>query len=221
MCKRTDLGSRLLRSFWVLLALLALPSASPAGPNAGGALVLHCDPQVVYSAGLDYCGSAIPADCRALQSRVDGKGTYVLTVLAAFPPESQPCLIALVFGIEYDPTIEILGYGHCGDRDLTDDGWPASGTGVAIAWNENRYEHLVEVCWLAAYDNHGEPALLQIGAHPTQGGYFVEDCTPIQELDPIEDYGRFGFNTEGYLPCPGSPTPTVDRSWGVLKHRHH
>lgn len=214
-------GSRalFLHATWIVVAS-TVSQPAPAGPHAGGVLLLHCESEIIYSDGLDYCGIAIPSSCGEIQSRVDGPGTYLLRAFAAFTPESQPCLIALIFGIEYDPAIDIVGFGSCGDFGLADQAWPASGTGTSVAWKENQREHLVEVYWFAAYEGYGVPAIFRLQDHRTQGGNFVEGCTPIQELDPIAEYGSLGFNTDGYRPCPDGPTPAIGQSWGATKTRY-
>lgn len=47
----------------ILFGLTASPSI--AGPNAGGTLVLHAEPDIEFSLGLDYCGASTATGCAA------------------------------------------------------------------------------------------------------------------------------------------------------------
>ena len=64
MAKRILLGA---------LAILVIGAAPVlAGKNNGGALVVHTNDSVVYTASADYCVSALPATCAELDPSAPG-----------------------------------------------------------------------------------------------------------------------------------------------------
>lgn len=205
------------------MVLLLLPGPVLAGPNENGVLILHAKPSLVFTVDHgSYCGLSELTRCEDAVVRVDGASTFLFYVFAAFPLENEPCLWGLTFGVEYDEAVlTVVGFGSCGNYELSDDDWPSSGEGTAVIRDENQTEHLSEVYWFAAYaEYYAEPASFVLGPHPTQGGNFVENCTVIGELDDITAYGRLGFNMDGDAPCPPGPVPAVSESWGHLKGRY-
>ncbi|MEZ4648234.1 MAG: hypothetical protein R3E97_05495 [Candidatus Eisenbacteria bacterium] len=190
--------------------LLCAGLASPpdvlgwGGPNEGGTLILHADTGTVYTEDGEYCGLSGLADCGSAEVRVEQAEPVVAHVLAAFFPGSGPRLSGLVFGIDYPANIVLLGHGACGDFELPQDDWPASGSGTAVTFAEAQTDDLVEVYWFAAYSEYAQPGRLELGAHPTQGGLFADDSIPGY-LDPIAGFGALGFSTDGTLVCPASP----------------
>ena len=194
----------------MLLALLAagsLTAPAMAGQNAGGTLVLHAQPSVVYTHDIgSYCSSFALSSCESAVTSVTGSQTYVFFVVAAFPTTSDPALTGLVFGIHYTSTIGIVNAGNCASFELSGSGWPGSDTGTALTWNEPQTAKLTPVYWFAGYNYYApQQGNLSVRAHPTQGGYFADDSIPAI-LDPIAGFGRLGFNQTGYLPCPGMPS---------------
>ncbi|MCC7141841.1 MAG: hypothetical protein IT349_07025, partial [Candidatus Eisenbacteria bacterium] len=194
------------RSGSVLLCLaLALASSAVAGPNAGGVVVLHRNPAVVYSVGLGFCGQAALDSCSNAVKRADTNETIVLHALAAFPFESSPRMAGLCFGVEYDDLLVGIAEGiGCGDFQLSTSGWPGSYEGTCITWFQAHTGHLKEVCWFSAYSLSGGPAEISLGPHPTGGGNFADDAVPAH-IDPIAGYGSFGFYQDGFAPCPPPP----------------
>lgn len=176
------------------------------GPNTNGTLLLHHEASVVYTSDQEsYCGALSIRDCAEANSRVDGIDPVVLFLLASFPTGVQSRVAGVTFGIEYDVCVIPLGFGACGDFELSDPYWPGSGRGTAVVWAEAQTESLFEVYWFAAYSVYGDPQLFSVVPHPTQGGWFADDSTP-SHLDPIMGYGTMGFGTDGNLPCPVGPT---------------
>jgi hypothetical protein len=104
----------------------------------------------------------------------------------------------------------------CGDFELHTQNWPSSGEGICITWNEAQLGHLTELNWFAAYSIEGNPTPIALVGHPTGGGAFGDDDMPAN-IDPIADYGTFGFYVDGYLPCPEGPVPVEEHSWGRVK----
>jgi hypothetical protein len=225
-------------SLAIILAGFAGTSAL-AGPNAGGALIIHTDDTIEYSAGMDYktlSGRNCPDDflncppedlecSQQFSNPTSGKAigeTAVWWILAAFDSTSCPRLSGITFGVEWDSpgtNIAIVDYGPCGDFQVASDGWPDwIGTGVGMTWFSPRLTHLTEVYWFAGYAVY-DAGQFRIAAHPTQGSDFGDDSIPSQ-LDPIppEKRGYLGLGGEqGFNPIPG-PTPVLDKSWGSLKH---
>ncbi len=178
------------------------------GQNAGGTLILHSNPSLVYSSDVEsYCGASNLAQCDAAITSVNGDGVAVIHVIAAFNSASQPRLAGLVFGIQYGPCVGIVDWGACGDFELSTAQWPMSGEGTAVTWNTAQTSHLTEAYWFAAYSSYGSVDRLSLVPHPTQGALFADDSVPAL-LDPIAALGALGFNQAGVLPCPGVTAPT-------------
>ncbi|MFN8548740.1 MAG: hypothetical protein U0527_12445 [Candidatus Eisenbacteria bacterium] len=201
----------------MLATVLCLPlSTALAGPNAGGTLLLHADPSLVYTTGgPGYCALPSLTNCEDAVVSVAGSATHVIQVIAAFPEGSLPRLTGITFGVQYDEGVTIVEHGTCGDFLLPDPNWPATGTGAAITWSIPELTQLVPVYWFAAY-NYGAPAAahLELTPHPTQGGSFGDVRVP-SILDPITGFGSLGFDAPGVLACPA---PVTDIGACCLQH---
>lgn len=198
---------RLLRAGapWLLFLVLAPPAF--AGPNRSGALIVHVNPSITYEEShASYCGASGVTTCADVQTRVDSARVVVCYVLAAFPERSSPRLKGVSFGVSYDPSVVIRASGPCGDFDLPDESWPASGKGTAVAWNTAQTSIMTEVYWFAAYTYAGEGAALTTIPHPRQGGWFADDRIPSL-LDRVAAYGSLGFYRAGELSCPDPLDP--------------
>ena len=194
--------NQLIASSILAVASLAFAALSAlAGPNAGGVLIVAVDTGFIYCEQESYCGSVEIQFCEEAVVETTGPETVLLNVIAAFPSLASPRVSAASFGWEYDNNdVVIVASGPCGDFELATANWPASGEGTAIAWNSTQTTTLVYVYWLAAYNYYGNPQLLALTGHPTQGAFFADDDVP-SNLDPIVGLGAFGFDTEGVLPC--------------------
>ncbi len=191
------------------LALLgAAASTALAGPNAGGTLILHSNPALVYCSDTpSYCGQSGLTSCDAAINHKDGADTALLFALAAFSSSASPRLSGITFGITYPDGLSLVAYGACGDFELATAGWPSSGEGTAVTWNSARTTQLVDVYWFAGYNYYSPtPSVLALTPHPTQGAMFADDSIP-SILDPIAALGSFGFDTPGSTPCPGAAVP--------------
>lgn len=208
----------------VFSAALALPAS--AGRNAGGTLVLHgCLPCRSESFEFDgWCDwpANIPVACSsaAVDWDPDPGSYYVWYAFAAFPEGSTPALGSVSFGIQYDAqTIFVDFFGGCGDEAMNGQDWPSTNSGVVVRWDEPATAEWSKLYWFWGYEYYGSSASFELTPHPTLGGWFEDDSVPPQR-DAIADYGRLGFNgAGGYLPCPESPTPTVEQSWGLMKDK--
>ncbi|MFN8549650.1 MAG: hypothetical protein U0527_17190 [Candidatus Eisenbacteria bacterium] len=183
----------------------AVPRPVHAGVNSDGVLLLHTNPDVVYSVDEpSYCGRSGLLACEAAQTRADGEALVVVFAIASFTSGSTPRLAGAVFGVQYDDAVAVLDYGSCADFELASSHWPGSGEGTALAWSMPRTTLLTEVYWFAAYAYSGAACSLSLIPHPTQGAFFADDSVP-SVVDPISALGRFGFNEDGLAPCPAAP----------------
>ena len=196
---------------WAGAALAPVPTL--AGPHAGGTLILH-SPEIITcfdgsGRGQTLCQVVAGApllDCESALTNRPGLGqSWYLAVYAAFPPTSSPRLFGVTFGISYDETdVVLVAWEGCGDFELPNNAWPASGEGTAVTWNTPQTDTLVQVYAFGAYEYYGLDVSLDLIPHPTQGSFFADDTIP-SILDPVADFGRLGFNgNPGYLPCPVS-----------------
>lgn len=184
-------------------ALVFVASAAAAGPNAGGTLIIAESVGTVYTSDVDdYCGSSTTSACESAVVRQDGEGAFVLNVIAAFAPASSPRLQGITWGWSYSPAYPPADWGPCGDFELPNGDWPASGSGTSITWAAAQTDHLVEIYWSAhyAYATYG-PGDVVLGENPIQGGSFADDDVPAN-LDPIAGFGAYGFYTDGIVICP-------------------
>ena len=199
---------------WILLPFVAL-----AGPNEGGALIIHANPMLTYTTGQDFCGESGLTHCLVSQDSLpyEPEVARVWFVLASFNPSAQPRLKAVSFGVDYDSTrLAILASGSCADFEIPDGRWPAPGTGVGQSWTECRTSELAECYWFAGYtyDAPGSPDTTSFAVvpHPRHGAVFVDDSMPPQE-DTVQDLGRLGFGQPGALVCfrvPSPPQPEME-----------
>jgi hypothetical protein len=194
---------------WLVACFLLVPSLALAGPNAGGTLILHANPSIVFTSDTqNYCGMAALDSCSAAVTSVEwDPGKHVVFhAIAAFPPGSQPRLKGLSFGIDHDPTKFVMAArGTCADFEIPDGLWPAPGTGTAQSWTTGTQTGLLtEVYWFVGYaysEQEGEDSTsVALIPHPLHYGVFVDDAFPA-EVDTIAGYGRLGFGMAGYLPC--------------------
>ncbi|MCA9759341.1 MAG: hypothetical protein KDA27_26345 [Candidatus Eisenbacteria bacterium] len=187
------------------VGLLATPTL--AGPNAGGTLIVHGDPNVEYTSDIDdYSGFAeLPGGCESAITNYPSDETFVWWVKAAFPEDATPRLAAAVFGIDYDEDAVILiAHGPSGDFELPDPSWPAPQSGTAVAFAQARTESLVDLYWFAGYNYSldGADVSFDLVPSPSQGAEFADDLVPAN-LDPVVGLGKLGFgNKFGELPCP-------------------
>jgi hypothetical protein len=199
-----------------ILLLAMLPRPAYAGPNAGGTLILHAEPDtVVYNQSLNYCGHDSLAACSLAVVSVPAVNgtTRVFHVYAVFPDSSSPSLSGLTFGIQYGPALQLVGSGTCGDFELVGTGWPQSDTGTSVTWDTPQTGHLIPVYWFAGYFysyTSPDSAIVTLIPHPEHDGNFGSSALPA-ELDSIAAYGTLGFGAAGSLPCP-PPAPNEEPS---------
>ncbi|MCC7143737.1 MAG: hypothetical protein IT349_16680 [Candidatus Eisenbacteria bacterium] len=191
-------------AFIVFLMLVARVAA--AGPNAGGTLIVHADPNPL-STGVPDCVPQGLSDCATANLRVDGVSVHAFWVVAAFPTGSAPRLAGVTFGINYPPELTLIDAGPCADFELAEAGWPGSGTGTALTWNTAQTGLLTPVYFFSGYNYYAPtPAVFALAPHPTQGAAFGDDANPAV-LDEIAALGSLGFSTDGVRACPEQLPP--------------
>lgn len=167
-----------------------------AGPNRGGVLLVHhlvgVDPDQVGRScqlGIERCDEVVPT--------APADSVVVVAVFAAFPASTTPQVGSVVFGIRHG--LEILRWEACGTA-ITWEGWPASGSGIAVSWQPGASERFFPVCWFVVRAAGGA---LDLGDHPRFGPpRFREDTLPARE-NPVRALGRVGFGeTPGRRLCP-------------------
>ena len=201
-------------SLAALLAVAAVTSGAWAGPNAGGTLVVHALEGVAFTSdNQGYCqpppnaGGSWLQSCDEVVATLPDAGTpTVWVVYSVFSDNNFPALAGVEFGVSYSPGLTILDWGSCADFESAMPIWPASGTGTIVSWVTERPERIVETYWFAGYAYSVATGLtFAVAPHPLNGGHF-SDRSPAPVLDDIADYGRLGFGTEGYVPCPETGT---------------
>jgi hypothetical protein len=200
-------------------ALLCIGTLAMAGPNAGGTLIIALSEGTVYSGDdAPYCWNTVDV-CQNAVVRVDTQAIVVMNVIAAFDPAASPRLAGVTFGIAYGDDVFLVNLGPCGDFELPDGAWPASGSGNGVTWGAAQTGFLTDVYWFAAYDYYGVPDSFCLIANPAQGADFADDdipanldgILPLEENDPNNPYDDllscFGFYQDGGLICPSPDVP--------------
>jgi hypothetical protein len=225
----------------ILVALSGWATNGKAGPNEGGVLVIHSDPDVIYSAGTDYGGQSgfgcpedpdcpgtpVECSCGTLVSEVPGPApggsAYVCWVYAAFPEGACPRVKGLAFGVDWtsinDMTIGAWGTSASLEVPTTSPSWPQYGSGTALTWASAVRSTFFEVYWFALYAYYD--TTFELGPHPSSGGVFADDAVPAH-LDLIAGYGALGIGVPGSNPpvpsCPDTGACCFDLVCGVLTH---
>ncbi|MCA9759807.1 MAG: hypothetical protein KDA27_28680 [Candidatus Eisenbacteria bacterium] len=219
-----------------LLALAFLTLIAPqvrAGANHNGTLVWHLDSTVAYTTDLDYycgasgiaCGTDLSGcdngydhqdDCRERIGSLNptgppDTGTYVASVLAAFPEGSCPELKAASFGLgDYDTgNVTFVDYGPCASVELNTAGWPGPNEGTAVTFSNVVRSQLIEIYWFAAYAYYTDrDGSLPLTGGPDGEGFFSDDSDPVVH-DPIVGFSTLGLKgdrlqrTSDWLRCNG------------------
>jgi hypothetical protein len=217
----------------LLLLLLVVPSTF-AGKNAGGALIVHTDSQVIWDS---FCWGAWcedhcyydPVTCENAWPESDIDGTMFATIvwcIAAFHELSDPGYTGLHFGIDHNfPLGWIADWNACGPAgttEIADLGWPVeTGTGTSITFGSPVVgDRLARFYWFGAYGLEGN--YLATTIHPTYGAAaFLSDDDPA-EVDGIDRFGMVRWFEPGYNECPIPPAGVqdpneIDIRWGEIK----
>jgi hypothetical protein len=190
-----------------ILALICSPAM--AGRNANGAIVVHTDDAVVYTATADYCLTALPTVCEGLNANA-GQGVnreQVIWLVAAFRPEASPGVTTVQFGINHNlPANQgyFTAYGKCGGLELPDQGWPETGFGNLVSISPATYAHVFQFYWFAVYVD-GPANYFGTRTYPnTNEAKFVDDGNPPVE-DLVFKFGTVRWDGTGANECPQPP----------------
>lgn len=228
---RVVAAGRSLAGGLLLAALLWAAGAGPvwAGPtNRGGALLLTFQPDAVYELGtFDHCDQLTLAGPEAAVLRVPADGApRIAGLYAVFPEDSVGTIRAISFGLRYSPSVRIVGSGPCnaGGMEISMNGWPRSygGASVHIMPEGVKAARIIPIYWFALLAREG--GTFEVIPHPMPrlGGRMANaDVPPVDA--PIVDFGRLGFDTDGYLPQTGLDAPVgaccVDGQCWLLTRR--
>jgi hypothetical protein len=198
------------RALWslavpILWVLQGLVWPALAGPNAGGVLLVHCNPAMEVPGEATFVDGELAAcDSAVVQAPADS--TVLWFIYAAFPSGSSPRLKVVTFGCQFDAdSVGILWAApRPGSSELRYEPtayWPYPGSGTMMGFTEALTDSVDEIYAFAGYGPTGET--FSVVAHPdsVQGGRFADDGTP-SELDAIADFGSLGFGVAGALACP-------------------
>ncbi|MBU1699723.1 MAG: hypothetical protein KJ970_05915 [Candidatus Eisenbacteria bacterium] len=198
-----------LLSYLLVCTVLTMGSAH-AGSNAGVVLAVHgnqgepwyppdpCEQIEVPEDCIDLIPSAIP------DPLID---VYWYLILVVSPRGNATNFNMVTFGLgDYTPSETYIGYfGSCkpGALEAPTAGWPAPGTGTAVAWTPDcSYGQMVPVYYFGiyVYAAAGEIPLVD---HPLNHAA-VADCSEPATLDLIEGFGAMGYGgAPGWNPeCP-------------------
>ena len=203
------------------VATCLLMGPAQAGSNRDGALIVHADPLVTYSAGHDYCVNEYrgPSTCSSARTRVDSFGSDAVLVwfIAAFPENASPAINAVQFGIRTTlPDGAVVARGPCGSMvlELPDRDFPENYTGTLVSFSTKR-ETLVPVYWFGIEGGNGDT--FGSAAYPGDGrAVFVDDGDPPVE-DQIYRFGEVGWGTDGDNDCPTASYEVRTSTWGAVK----
>jgi hypothetical protein len=199
--------------FAAMLALCLAWAPARAGRNANGALIVHTNDAVIYTASGDYCGAQFynPGTCAAAVARTDKSENdpAVIWFLAAFLNTASPAVTGIQFGIEHNLPPEAGSFvrsAPCGAGvlELPDAGWPETGFGNTITFSGPSTSKLFPFYFFVAYGF--ADAYLGTGVNPNRDhALFTDDTNP-----PVEDYcynfGRVRWYEAGFNQCPVAPT---------------
>lgn len=213
--RRAFLGTRTAVVFLLILCLSV--GAASAGKNDGGAMIVHTDDAIVWTATQpDYCddyATVAPADCESANTRSGVDRQHAGTVvwfLAAFHLEAEPAVNSIQFGIDHSfPALYLPAWGACGIGEIVEEantGWPhePDGAGCTITYAPPiAGEPLFAFYWLAAYGTIGD--FLGTGIHPALGyASFLSDDEPAIE-DQVTRFGVVRWFAPGENSCPEPP----------------
>lgn len=203
----------------LLYGMASLVSTAVAGPNVGGVLVVHSDPEIVYTTACS--GADTISLCSSLISEAPDNGIVNWIVLVAFPESRSGAISTISFGLgDYDAEASYIAYWEACNTNLNPieiptDNWPQPGTGTSISWAPSCLSgELIPIYRFQSYVN--APGTIPLAPHPTHGWEegFV-DCDAQQ--DPILGFGILGLGVPGHNPCPEAAEIVVEGTWGVIE----
>ncbi len=192
-----------------IMALMCSPAM--AGRNANGAMLLHVNPNLVYSALQPYCDDVaypIPTTCDGLvtDDTRDPSVESMIWMVAAFANGASPGVLAFQVGlggnVDNSWFTDFAPCGPAGFFEIPDVGWPGTGTGTAVAYPTSVHSILFKMYWFAC----GSPG---VGSTLSTTNYYAgdhhaewaDDSTP-----PVTDFcnlfGTIEWGGPGSKQCP-------------------
>ena len=114
-----------------ILACATLLGGLPVLAGASPKIAVHVQPRNTGKIATCDVGPAVP--CSQFQTAADVNVSYDVYVLVA--EGTGAGIGGATFGVEYDSTLDIFGYGLCADLEFPGGGWPASGGGNLITFD--------------------------------------------------------------------------------------
>lgn len=202
-------------------------------------LLLHLLPRTTKGACTTY--SDLP-DCRTAITQgqlvdfpSDSPASYLFFMGATGPLRAAALggndrgIATLAFGIEYNAKVvqgvDVFEWAYCSSWAFPENGWPASGGGIVISWDETTSCRRGEVAvggylYCAAYS----PDRIKIVPRSATGVAEVVDCLSTHYGLSESDLGSVNFSADGKTPgcnpCTASCTPVVPVqpvTWGQIK----
>lgn len=189
----------------VLLSTIALALTALAGPNEGGALIVHTDDSIDFTDG-NYCtdySAQLPTSCDEASTRTDKSSTELAVVwfLAAFHESASPSVMGVEFGVDHNlPAHYIATHQHCGAVDLPQGDWPVTG-GTAMAYASPKTDLIFPIYYFVIWGDPGH--YLGSGIHQEiEHAAFYDDADP-SNVDYITRFGTVRCYADGVNECPG------------------
>ncbi len=193
----------------VLLCSVLLCGPAIAGRNANGAMLLHVNPNLTYSALQPYCDDVaypLPPTCEQLVTNDtrDPSVESIIWMVAVFMPSSSPGVKAFQVGLGGDVDNSwFTDWSACpaGYFEIPDAGWPGTGTGDAVAFPNVITATMWKMYWFAC----GAPG---VGSTLSTTNYYNGDHHAEWADDsqpPVTDFcnwfGEIEWGGPGYNQC--------------------
>lgn len=202
----------------ILGCALAVAFAAPAlaGKNNGGAMLVHTNDTIVYTASANYCNSTLPATCEEFGTRTDRaveEEVAVIWCLAAFAPGTTPAVTTVQFGLDHnlpDSPEYFVKKVACGPSplELPDADWPQGGgdgqTGNLVTFATPVTGQIFPFYVFAVYGSLPN-SYFATRSYPSTGeAKFVDDNQPPIE-DVVTRFGTVRWGAAGENNCPVPP----------------
>jgi hypothetical protein len=184
----------------------------------GGTLNPHHPPDLVYSAGEDWCaryhdtyGVTSSAELNPRSDILSDNVTCdVWYVIAAWMDEKLWCGTQFGLGAYDSGAWYMTGSGNCllNSLEIPTIGWPGPETGISIAATDTPYAgNFVPIYWFEGYTYSGEPVVIPLVEDPSQDFIGFGNCMAPAEVWPACG-GAMGFFTDG-VTCIEPPPPPM------------
>jgi len=207
-----------MKRYAALLALFAVlaPAAAFAGANVGAAILVGTGTWTKTTT----CATLVKASCdlvTPVSQTVVGANNIVAVYVGREP--APMVVTGIDFGIQYSTAVAVTSWNKCGDLDVPDGTWPASGSGISMVWSAAQNGNVILIGWfrVTTYAGYG-PMTFQAGLNPTFNACRV--------LDASSNFDNLRYPAVGsWDGTPGSnPTCTFvsvkETTWGNIKNMY-